>query len=78
MSNSITSGQMKFIVEKLLDNATDAVKESKTARGEEKVFYDGMKQAYHEMLDTMKNQLIVDDQDLEKFGLNIDLEDALA
>ena len=76
MSNSIRDDQMRFIVEKILDNAADVQKE-RSSHGKND-FNDGMMCAYYQMLDTMKNQLIVDDRDLKEFGLDINLEEKLA
>lgn len=73
--SDVTSEQMQFIIEKLLDNASD-VKKEREKKGNSQ-FYDGMMTAYYEMLDTIKNQLIVDNRDLEEFGLNFKLESTI-
>jgi len=76
MSNDITKAQMQFIVEKLLDNAADIQAQRKEYGKSD--FSDGQLSATYAMLDTMRNQLIIDGYDLSEFGLNIDLESALA
>lgn len=74
--NTVTEEQLKFIVKKLLDNAKD-IQEQREINGKDD-FSDGQLSATYAMLDTMKSQLIIDDRDLEEFGLEIDLEKALS
>ena len=71
MEELLTKEGLAYIVSRILDNAKDTFKESKTDKSE---FVDGKKLAYYEMLDTIKNELIVRDADLETFGLDINLE----
>ena len=40
-------------------------------------FENGRRLAYYEMLDTIKNELILRDVDISKYGLNINLEELL-
>lgn len=75
MSKSITSLQMKLVIENLLNNALNAVKDAGESRDG---FYEGEKAGYYEILDTIKNQMIVDDRDLSEFGLDINLEETLS
>lgn len=67
----MTNETIKFIIARVIDNANDALLES---RGDE--FYDGKRLAYYEVLDTIKNELEIDEQDLKEFGLDINLEKA--
>ena len=66
----MTDSEIKFIISRVLDNAKDAIKE--TDNNAE--FNSGKLFAYYEILDTIKNELIVRGQDLKEFGLDIDLE----
>lgn len=63
---------IKFIIAKVIDNANDAHEEYIENKNDD--FYNGKNLAYYEILDTIKNQLIVNEQDLKKFGLDINLE----
>lgn len=63
---------IKFIIARVIANANEALEESKQNKGDD--FYDGRKLAYYEILDTIKNELDINDQDLKEFGLDIDLE----
>ena len=71
MEELLTKEGLAYIVSRILDNAKDTFEESKTDKSD---FIDGKKLAYYEMLDTIKNELIVRDADLETFGLDINLE----
>lgn len=63
---------IKFIVSRVIENANDAIEETKQNPNDE--FYKGQKLAYYEILDTLKNELTAHDQDLKEFGLDVDLE----
>ena len=63
---------IKFIISRVSDNAADALEEAKENKNDD--FYEGKKLAYYEILDTIKNELKVSEQDLKDFGLDIDLE----
>lgn len=63
---------IKFIISRVIDNANDALEEAKENKNDD--FYNGKKLAYYEILDTIKNELKVSEQDLKDFGLDIDLE----
>lgn len=76
MGNELTSESIKYIIARVLDNANDAIEEAKENKDDE--FYSGKRLAYYEILDTIKNELIVRNQDLKEFGLNIDLENKIA
>lgn len=63
---------IKYIISRVVDNANDAIAEAKENPQDD--FYKGKKLAYYEVLDTIKNELKVGDQNLKDFGLDIDLE----
>ena len=63
---------IEFIISRVIDNAKNAVEEAGQNKGDD--FYKGKKLAYYEVLDTLKNELAVREQDLKKYGLDIDLE----
>lgn len=63
---------IKFIISRVIENAVDSIEESKQNKNDD--FYKGRKLAYYEILDTIKNELEVNEQDLKEFGLDIDLE----
>ena len=54
MEELLTKEGLAYIVSRILDNAKDTFKESKTDKSE---FVDGKKLAYYEMLDTINNAL---------------------
>lgn len=74
MSN-LTVERLKFIIARVIDNANDAIEESKAEP--DNAFIDGKKTAYYEVLDTIKNELDVSEQDLQEYGLNFTLEELL-
>lgn len=77
MSN-LTSEQVEYLIQRLLDNAAYAKKQRDEDNSDENnQYYAGLMQGYYEMLDTLKNQLVIDDQDLKEFGLDINLEEEL-
>lgn len=63
---------VKYIIARVIDNANDALEEAK--RNKDDAFYKGKKLAYYEILDTIKNELDINDQNLKEFGLDINLE----
>ncbi len=72
MSHKLTDSELEFIVQRVLQNAKDALEESKISSSD---FVDGKKLAYYEILDTIKNELEVRDVDIKPFGLDVMLED---
>lgn len=68
----MTDEHIKYIISRVIDNAADALKEAKADKDDD--FYKGKKMAYYEILDTIKNELDADGQDLKEFGLDINLE----
>lgn len=65
--------EIEYILSRIVKNAKAAIEESKENKNDD--FYKGRKFAYYEILDTIKNELIVREQNLEEFGLDIDLEE---
>lgn len=76
MSKPLGEEALKYIIGRLVDNANDAVEESK--KGRSNMFSQGRRLAYYEMLDILKSELDVREQDLKEFGLDIDLEHTIA
>lgn len=70
--NIMTESEIKYIIERVLDNSKDALMEARENPDED--FYKGKKLAYYEVLDTIKNELTVRIDDLKEFGLDIDLD----
>lgn len=66
--NNITEEEIKYIIARILDNAKDTMTEYKENKNDE--FLQGKRLAYFEVIDTIKNELIVKDIDLNEFGLN--------
>ncbi len=73
--NNLTAERLKYIIARVIDNANDTVKESK--ENPKDAFIDGKKLAYYEVLDTIKNELDVSEQDMKEFGLDFPLETLL-
>ena len=72
MNKELSSDSLKYIISRVIENANDATKENKEHKESE--FYAGKTLAYYEVLDTIKSELEVRDQDLKEFGLDINLE----
>lgn len=75
MTDALTREGIKYMIARLLENANEAVEESKGNKDDE--FAAGRKLAYYEMLDILKTELDVRDQDLKEFGLDITLENKI-
>lgn len=75
MNDVLTREGIKYMIARLLENANEAVEESK--RNKEDAYCAGKKIAYYEMLDILKTELDVREQDLKEFGLDIDLENKI-
>ena len=73
MANKLTNDQLEFLVSRLLERARESVDEYNESTGEDKIFESGRKMAYFEMLDILKKELNMRDQDLAKYGLDFDL-----
>lgn len=76
MNETLNKDTVKYLVGRLLDNANEAVEESN--QNKEDAFCQGRRLAYYEMLDILKTELDIRDQDLKEFGLDIDLENRIA
>lgn len=72
MKELLTEDGLRYIIERVLDNAADAKKEYEEKKD---AFYDGKLLAYYEILDTIKNELIIRDADLKSMLLDISLEE---
>lgn len=68
----MTEAELKFIISRVVSNAFEALEESKKNKDDE--FANGRSLAYYEVLDTIKSELDVREQDLKEMGLDIDLE----
>lgn len=67
-----SDSEIKFIIARIIDNANYNLEELN--KNKEDAFFRGKKLAYYEVLDTIKNQLIINDQNLKEFGLDINLD----
>lgn len=76
MTDALTKAGMKYMIARLLENANEAVEESKWDK--DNPYCAGRKVAYYEMLDILRTELDIRDQDLKEFGLDIDLENRIA
>ena len=66
---------LKYLIAKLIEDADDVKAEFENIQNkDEKLFLEGKRLAYYEMLLTIHNELDIEDQDLAEFGLNINLE----
>jgi hypothetical protein len=73
--NKLRESTIEYIISRVIDNAKDAQREREEKGSND--FYDGKCLAYYEVLDTIKNELIVNEVDLSQFGLDINLEDSI-
>lgn len=76
MNELLTKDGIKYIIARLIENANEAVKESTDNKDDE--FAAGRKLAYYEMLDILKSELSIRDQDLKELGIDLDLEKNIA
>lgn len=68
----MNEAEFQYIVARILDNANDALEEAAANKDDD--FYKGKKFAYYEVLDTIKNELKARGQNLQAFGLHVNLE----
>lgn len=68
----MNEAEFQYIVARILDNANDVFEEAEANPNDD--FYKGKRFAYYEILDTIKNELKARGQDLQAFGLHINLE----
>ena len=59
---------IKYIISRLIEKANEALKDNSDD------FAKGKRLAYYEMLDTIRNELELKEQDLKEFELDINLE----
>lgn len=74
--NELTTEAIEYIISRLIDNAMESAKDFRSDMSNS--FKAGRNEAYYEMLDIIKSELEVRDQDLSKFGLDFDLEKTIA
>lgn len=76
MADALTREGIKYMISRLLDNANEAAEESRENKDDQ--FAAGRRLAYYEMLDILKTELDIKEQDLKEFGLDINLENKIA
>ncbi len=69
---NLNAETLRYIIARLLENAKEAVEESRADREDE--YKAGRNLAYYEMLDILKSELDIADAELKEFGLDVDLE----
>lgn len=74
LAKSLTESEIEYIITRVLKNATDTLAETERSKDP---FDDGKRQAYYEILDTIKNELTARDINVKKYGLDINLEKLL-
>lgn len=72
MNETLSLESMKFIIERLVENANDAVEESERDKGD--LFAQGKRLAYYEMLDTLNSELKAHGVDPGEVGIHFDVE----
>ena len=70
MSDILSKDGLRYIIARVLDNANDAIQEA--AQSPDDQFVQGKRLAYYEILDTIRNELIVRDADLKDMLLELD------
>ena len=74
-NEKLTKEGIEYIIGRLLKNAQETVGEWE--RDKSNLFYDGKALAYYEMLDIIKAELDIREQDLKEFVLDVNLEEKL-
>ena len=74
-NEKLTKEGIKYIIGRLLKNAQESIGE--WDKDKSNLFYDGKALAYYEMLDIIKAELDIREQDLKEFGLDVNLEEKL-
>ena len=72
MESNLTAESLRYIIARLIENANESIQESRDDRDD--LFKSGRSEAYYEMLDTLQSELNARDEDLARYGLNINLE----
>ena len=65
----------KFIISRIAEKAKSAIEEANNNSNQD--YWEGRKFAYYEVLDTVKSELDIRDEDLSEFGIDFDLESSL-
>ena len=74
-NEKLTKEGIEYIIGRLLKNTQETAVEWEKDKGN--LFYDGKALAYYEMLDIIKAELDIREQDLKEFGLDVNLEKKL-
>ena len=65
--------EVEYIIERVLAKAANAQEEKKQNETKEnRLFYEGLLTAYSQVIDVIRNQLLIYDMDLKDFGVDID------
>jgi len=72
MSKKLSTSEIEFIISRVLANAREAKKDD-----DKSSFAEGKKLAYYEILNTIKNELMVRNIDVKSVGLDFPLEEIL-
>lgn len=75
MDELLSIESMKYIVGRLIKNACEAANEANADKSD--LFAAGRQVAYYEMLDILRSELLIADQDLKEFGLDFNLESTM-
>lgn len=67
----MSGDEIKYIIARLVDKANANITEARADRND--LFKEGKSLAYYEMLDVLQSELTVAGEDLEEYGLNVDL-----
>lgn len=71
-NKNLSEESIKFIISRLIERADEAMQEYQKDKNND--FESGRSLAYYEMLDILKTELDLHEQDLKEFGLDINLE----
>lgn len=71
-NKNLSEESIKFIISRLIERADEAMQEYQKDKNND--FESGRSLAYCEMLDILKTELDLHEQDLKEFGLDINLE----
>lgn len=70
---NLSEESIKYIIARLIERADDATQEYRKNKDDK--FECGHSLAYYEMLDILKTELDLHEQDLKEFGLDMNLEE---
>lgn len=71
-NKNLTEESIKYIISRLVERADEAMQKYQSDKDNK--FESGRVMAYYEMLDILKTELDLHEQDLKEFGLDINLE----